>query len=172
MKSKAVKISVLLLFVLIFFGCAQKIPKDALQLSPQSLQDRQLQTRRFSTTDEAMILTASAAVLQDIGFNLDESNASLGVIVASKKREAVSAGQVVAAIAIAVVLLVTGAFHEDAVADYFDAFGGGWTKDDILRILKDSRVGSYGATALIIALALRILAIASLDGIFFQIVAI
>ncbi|AQQ09876.1 Cobalamin synthase [Sedimentisphaera cyanobacteriorum] len=77
-----------------------------------------------------------------------------------------------AAVAITVELFVTGAFHEDAVADYFDAFGGGWTKDDILRKLKDSRIGSYGATALIIALVLRILAIASLDGILFQIVVI
>ncbi len=77
-----------------------------------------------------------------------------------------------ATIAIAVELLVTGAFHEDAVADYFDAFGGGWTKDDILRILKDSRIGSYGATSLIMALILRILTIACLDGILFQIVVI
>jgi adenosylcobinamide-GDP ribazoletransferase len=77
-----------------------------------------------------------------------------------------------AAIAIAVELLVTGAFHEDAVADYFDAFGGGWQKEDILRILKDSRIGSYGAAALIIALILRILAIASFDGILLQTVAI
>ena len=40
--------------------------------------------------------------------------------------------------------LLTGAFHEDAVADFCDAFGGGSTRDDILRILKDSRIGSYG----------------------------
>lgn len=77
-----------------------------------------------------------------------------------------------AAISITVELFITGVFHEDAVADYFDAFGGGWQKEDILRILKDSRIGSFGATALIVALALRILAIASLNGIFFQIVAI
>ncbi len=77
-----------------------------------------------------------------------------------------------AAIAIAVELLVTGAFHEDAVADYFDAFGGGWTKEDILRILKDSRIGSFGAASLIMALVLRILAIASLEGVLFQMVVI
>ncbi|PIE22696.1 MAG: adenosylcobinamide-GDP ribazoletransferase [Planctomycetota bacterium] len=68
-----------------------------------------------------------------------------------------------AAIAVAVEMLVTGAFHEDAVADYFDAFGGGWSKEDILRILKDSRIGSYGASALIAALLLRIFAMASLE---------
>jgi adenosylcobinamide-GDP ribazoletransferase len=58
--------------------------------------------------------------------------------------------------------VLTGAFHEDAVADFCDAFGGGWTRDDILRILKDSRVGSFGALGLGLAVALRGGAIASL----------
>ncbi len=57
--------------------------------------------------------------------------------------------------ALAVEALVTGAFHEDAVADFFDAFGGGWTRDDVLRILKDSRVGSFGSLGLILAVGLR-----------------
>jgi len=51
--------------------------------------------------------------------------------------------------------LLTGAFHEDAVADSCDAFGGGWTTDDVLRILKDSRIGSYGTLGLGLAVALR-----------------
>ncbi len=59
--------------------------------------------------------------------------------------------------------LLTGAFHEDAVADFCDAFGGGWTRDDILRILKDSRVGTFGALGLGLALALRGGAIATLE---------
>ena len=58
-------------------------------------------------------------------------------------------------VALAVEALVTGAFHEDAVADFFDAFGGGWTRDDVLRILKDSRVGSFGSLGLLLAVALR-----------------
>jgi adenosylcobinamide-GDP ribazoletransferase len=57
--------------------------------------------------------------------------------------------------ALSVEALVTGAFHEDAVADFFDAFGGGWTREDVLRILKDSRVGSFGSLGLILAVALR-----------------
>jgi adenosylcobinamide-GDP ribazoletransferase len=57
--------------------------------------------------------------------------------------------------ALGVEALVTGAFHEDAVADFFDAFGGGWTREDVLRILKDSRVGSFGSLGLILAVALR-----------------
>jgi adenosylcobinamide-GDP ribazoletransferase len=51
--------------------------------------------------------------------------------------------------------LLTGAFHEDAVADFCDAFGGGRTREDVLRILDDSRVGSFGALGLTLALLLR-----------------
>lgn len=50
---------------------------------------------------------------------------------------------------------LTGAFHEDAVADFCDAFGGGYNADDVRRIMKDSRVGSYGALGLGLAVALR-----------------
>jgi adenosylcobinamide-GDP ribazoletransferase len=58
-------------------------------------------------------------------------------------------------VALAVEARLTGAFHEDAVADFCDAFGGGWTRDDVLRILKDSRIGSFGALGLGLAVALR-----------------
>ncbi len=62
---------------------------------------------------------------------------------------------VAALLALAAEALLTGAFHEDAVADSCDAFGGGWTRDDVLRIMKDSRVGSFGALGLGLAVALR-----------------
>lgn len=52
-------------------------------------------------------------------------------------------------------LLVTGAFHEDGLADTVDGFGGGWNKEDILRIMKDSSIGAYGTIALIITLFLK-----------------
>jgi adenosylcobinamide-GDP ribazoletransferase len=45
-------------------------------------------------------------------------------------------------------ILTTGAFHEDGWADACDGFGGGWTKEKILIIMKDSRLGTYGATGL------------------------
>jgi len=50
---------------------------------------------------------------------------------------------------------LTGAFHEDAVADFCDAFGGGQSPEDVRRILKDSRIGSYGALGLMLAVGLR-----------------
>ena len=60
--------------------------------------------------------------------------------------------------------LLTGAFHEDAVADCCDAFGGGYTRDDVLRIMKDSRVGSFGALGLGLFVALRAAGLAHLPG--------
>ncbi len=64
---------------------------------------------------------------------------------------------------LAVEALLTGSFHEDAVADFCDAFGGGWTRDDVLRILKDSRVGSFGALGLALAVTARAGGLAALD---------
>jgi len=52
-------------------------------------------------------------------------------------------------------ILVTGAFHEDGFADVCDGFGGGWTKEKILLIMKDSRIGTYGSVGLILILALK-----------------
>lgn len=57
--------------------------------------------------------------------------------------------------ALAVEARLTGAFHEDAVADFCDALGGGWTREQVLEIMKDSRVGSYGALGLGLGVALR-----------------
>ena len=61
-------------------------------------------------------------------------------------------------------VLVTGGLHEDGLADCADAFGGGWTRDDRLRILKDSRIGSFGAIALVLSLGARILLLATLPA--------
>lgn len=81
-------------------GCAS-IPKDALVLTPDSMERRQLQTRRIDGIEEAGLLSASAGVLQDLGFNIDESETRLGVIVASKDRSAVTGGQVLGAVLLA-----------------------------------------------------------------------
>lgn len=54
-------------------------------------------------------------------------------------------------------ILVTGAFHEDGFADVCDAFGGGWTKEKILDIMKDSRLGTYGVAGFVLMLATKFL---------------
>lgn len=83
-------------------GCPrQPVPPEALQLTPNSLKERQLQTRRFDTLEENKILSASASVLQDLGFNIDESETDLGLIVCSKQRDATSPGQIAGAVFVA-----------------------------------------------------------------------
>ncbi len=63
-------------------------------------------------------------------------------------------------------LLLTGAFHEDGLADVFDGFGGGWSVEQKLNIMKDSRLGTYGASALVMMLGCRwavLIALAKID---------
>ncbi|MGB0954614.1 MAG: adenosylcobinamide-GDP ribazoletransferase [Panacagrimonas sp.] len=52
-------------------------------------------------------------------------------------------------------LLLTGALHEDGLADAADGFGGGFERERVLRIMKDSRIGSFGAIALLLSLTLK-----------------
>lgn len=63
--------------------------------------------------------------------------------------------------ALAALVMVTGALHEDGLADVADGFGGGGTKERKLEIMRDSRIGSYGAMALILSTAIRGTAIAT-----------
>ena len=55
---------------------------------------------------------------------------------------------------IAMRLLVTGALHEDGLADFFDGFGGGVDRERILAIMKDSHIGTYGVLGLVVYVAL------------------
>nr|WP_245524111.1 adenosylcobinamide-GDP ribazoletransferase [Methylobacterium nonmethylotrophicum] len=67
-----------------------------------------------------------------------------------------------ATLALAFAVLVTGALHEDGLADVADGFGGGTSPARRLEIMRDSRIGAYGAVALVLSCALRIGAIATL----------
>jgi adenosylcobinamide-GDP ribazoletransferase len=60
-------------------------------------------------------------------------------------------------------LLLTGAFHEDGLADAADGLGGGWSQEHILAIMKDSRIGSYGAVALMMVLLIKFQTLEALD---------
>ena len=94
-----------------FTGCTG-VPKNALKLNSSTLELRQLQTREYQTNKEMKILSASVGVLQDLGFTIDESEKKLGVITASKLRDATEASQVAAAIAVA--LLGGGSMEIDS----------------------------------------------------------
>ncbi|WP_313951029.1 adenosylcobinamide-GDP ribazoletransferase [Accumulibacter sp.] len=65
--------------------------------------------------------------------------------------------------AMASTIYLTGAFHEDGWSDMVDGFGGGWEKAQILSIMKDSRIGSFGAVALVMLLLARFFALIELD---------
>src|SRR5262249_52967080 len=68
-----------------------------------------------------------------------------------------------AIIAVAAAVAVTGALHEDGLADTADGFGGGSDRDRKLEIMRDSRIGTYGVIALVLALGSRIVALASFE---------
>ncbi len=59
-------------------------------------------------------------------------------------------------------IFVTGAFHEDGFADFCDGFGGGYTRERILTIMKDSRIGTYGSVGLIGILATKFTSISAI----------
>jgi len=69
-----------------------------------------------------------------------------------------------AAIAVAFAILVTGALHEDGLADTADGFGGGKTREQRLEIMRDSRIGTYGTLSLVMVLLLRVAAFENFAG--------
>ncbi|MEZ5228174.1 MAG: adenosylcobinamide-GDP ribazoletransferase [Acidimicrobiales bacterium] len=77
---------------------------------------------------------------------------------------ATRARPVPAVAALTVTGLATGGFHEDGLADSFDALAGGWTVEDRLRILKDSRHGTFGVLAIVLITAWKFGALAALDA--------
>ncbi len=69
---------------------------------------------------------------------------------------------VTALIVVTFLVMITGCFHEDGLADTADGFGGGSNREQVLLILKDSRIGSYGCAALSLSLLARVVLLASL----------
>ena len=69
-----------------------------------------------------------------------------------------------ALISVGATVLFTGAFHEDGLADTFDGIGGGATREQALEIMRDSRIGTYGALVLVLVLATKVGALAVLPS--------
>jgi adenosylcobinamide-GDP ribazoletransferase len=69
---------------------------------------------------------------------------------------------VAAGVAVAVGIGLTGAFHEDGLADAIDGLGGGFDRERALAIMRDSRIGTYGALALGLTVLLRVAVLANL----------
>ena len=75
------------------------------------------------------------------------------------------AGRNVSVVLILIYLvIVTGGLHEDGLADAADGFGGGWTKDQVLTIMRDSNIGSFGALAIGFSLLGRFVFLTSLPA--------
>ena len=90
-------------------ACQPKnIFKEALTCSPDLLKDRQMQTRIFEAIDEQKLLTAAAAVLQDLGFTIDETDVRSGVIVFSRDRDVTETGQVVLSVVLEILSVLAG----------------------------------------------------------------
>ncbi len=86
-----------LLAACLIAGCAT-IPPDSFVVTPEIMQRRQIETRRYDGIREEELISAGAGVLQDLGFNLENSETRLGVLTASKQRSAVEPGEIAAAI--------------------------------------------------------------------------
>ena len=69
-----------------------------------------------------------------------------------------------AGLSLGATLLLTGAMHEDGFADLCDGFGGGTTREKTLEIMRDSRIGAFGALGLLLLLGLKWSALSSLPG--------
>ncbi len=91
-----------IVFAFSMSGCAT-LPKNVLLVGEKHLENRHIQIRKYDTTNLKEIVLASAGVLQDLGFTIENTDTDLGILVASKDRTAVDAGQV--ALATTAVLL-------------------------------------------------------------------
>lgn len=68
----------------------------------------------------------------------------------------------VALLVLTFLVLITSGLHEDGLADTADGFGGGWNREQVLTILRDSRIGSFGALALVLSVLARFLLLSNL----------
>lgn len=132
---------------LLLVACQARIPPDALTLSPDTMADRRLQTRVFPTADEHKLLQASAALLQDLGYAIDDTEVPCGLIVSSRDRDVTRTGQVVGSIVLGALTgilipwdknqkvlasLVTRPLGEDRVAVRITFQHMVWNSNDVL----------------------------------------
>jgi adenosylcobinamide-GDP ribazoletransferase len=87
-----------------------------------------------------------------------------GAIVLALARALGLPALVSAALALSALVVISGAFHEDGLADVCDGLGGGATRERKLEIMRDSRIGAFGGAALALSLLIRAAAIAALVG--------
>ncbi len=92
--------TILIIVVILAVGCTSP-PPHVFLVTPEMLAERQLETRRYDGIDEADLLSACANVLQDLGFQLENSEPRLGVLTVSKQRDAKDAGEIIVSFIVA-----------------------------------------------------------------------
>ena len=94
------KLVLLLSTAVLLTGCVT-LPPKAFLVSPEQMARRQIETRRYDGAKEEDIIVASSNVLQDLGYTIENSETKLGVITASKQRDATNGGEIAAAVFVA-----------------------------------------------------------------------
>jgi hypothetical protein len=105
-------IALMLGLLLMLNNCAPMFPRAALQLATENGGQRLLQSRQFDT-DEPTLLSAGTAVLQDLGFMIEDSEPAYGLISCSKHRDAGRTEQIIGAFALAVLTGVVPSVDRD-----------------------------------------------------------
>ena len=109
------------------------------------------------------MLRASAAHFPGVGWLVGAVGAGV-FLLAQSGLPGMVGGVAAALLSTIATVLLTGAFHEDGLADVADGLGGSAERTRALQIMKDSRIGAFGALALVLALGLKIALLASLAG--------
>lgn len=104
--------------------------------------------RRIHYSPDA--LAKSAVFFPAIGLLVGAGGVALNVLLSPRLSR-----DVVVVLILVYLVIVTGGLHEDALGDAADGFGGGWEKDRVLAIMRDSRVGSFGTIAITLGLLAR-----------------
>jgi adenosylcobinamide-GDP ribazoletransferase len=122
------------------------------------------QIRLFLT---ALMFYTRIPVPKSVGYTPENMNQStgylplVGILVGAAGGGVYLASSLLLPVSLSVILcmlttiLLTGAFHEDSIADFCDGFGGGRDRESILRIMKDSCIGTYGSIGIVMSLLLR-----------------
>ena len=108
------------------------------------------------------MLRASAAHFPGVGWLIGSLVAALSTLLLIALPMGGFAPLIVATVGTAFGVLLTGAFHEDGLADVADGLGGSLQRERALEIMKDSRVGAFGAIAIVMALLIKVALVAQL----------
>jgi adenosylcobinamide-GDP ribazoletransferase len=110
------------------------------------------------------LLRASAAHFPGVGVLVGTVAAAVFVLLQAALPDTLFAPLVAAALSTVATVLLTGGFHEDGLADVSDGLGGSYNRERALEIMKDSRVGAFGALALVLVLLCKVALLALLGS--------